>query len=114
MQQWGRTGMLALVFSLLPLGVWAGKPITLTWEYLDNGTEPITGFRIERSTDNQVSWQLRARNQGELTWTDKAVPKIAVCYRVRAYNDTQWSEPSNVVCLTPPTAPTSLQGTQPP
>ena len=107
--------LLLVCLGSVPRLVSAEASITLTWDYEDNQsasayTYPQQGFRIERSTDNQLTWQLRARTQGETVWVDKAVPKIYVCYRVRAYSEIQWSEPSNVVCIQPPSTPTSLQG----
>jgi hypothetical protein len=95
----------------------SGAPrVSLTWR--DNATNE-TGFLVERSTDNGVTFtQIAApparSSTGNVTFVDTAVTLGSTYqYRVAAVNAAGASGPTNVVTTTvaPPTAPANLAGT---
>ena len=67
-------------------------------------------FRIDRSTDGGVAWQVAGTvpsDYGPHTFNDEALASDrTVCYRIVAYTSTGVGEPSNTTCTTPPAAPT--------
>jgi len=72
------------------------------------------GFRVERSTDGQVSWTaVTVTGPGESYVEDtERAPEEEVCYRVVAFNTFGESGPSPIACTAPPLAPTNLVATQ--
>ena len=66
-------------------------------------------FRIDRSTDGGVAWQVAGTVSSAeyFPFKDEPLPsERRVCYRVVAYNATAAAEPSNTTCTIPPAAPT--------
>jgi hypothetical protein len=66
-------------------------------------------FRIDRSTDGGVVWQVAGTvpSVDNFPFKDEPLPsERSVCYRVVAYNSTAAAAPSNTSCTTPPAAPT--------
>ncbi|MGI0088619.1 MAG: fibronectin type III domain-containing protein [Nitrosotalea sp.] len=88
--------------------------INLSWNApSDNGGTPITGYMIERSTDNGNTWSTLVANTGKTgtTYSDTNVlPLTTYTYRVSAINSVGTSEPSNTASATPvgATTPPSL------
>ena len=78
--------------------------VKLTWE--DNSANE-TGFIIERRI--QVGGEMAeiARvGANEITYSDSSVKYgEALCWRVKAFNNAGPSDPSNIVCVTIPVAP---------
>lgn len=106
---WGVCRSVGLVVVLLICRTTAAA-LTLTWDDPNNDPAIIRGYRIQRSTDNQATWQYRATAYAPAhSWVDNAVPTVPVCYRVRAWNGFMAGPPSEAVCLIPPAAPTHLR-----
>jgi len=84
--------------------------ITVTW--INNATNE-DGFRIERSADGQMTWQLAGTASASTTWFADAsrTSDQQMCYRVFAFNGLGASSASNIDCATPPAAPTGLVAT---
>ena len=91
--------------------------INLNWNApSDNGGTPITGYMIERSTDNGSTWSTIVSNTGNVgtTYLDTNVlPLTTYTYRVSAINDIGTGNPSNTASastpsvgpITPPSLP---------
>jgi len=81
--------------------------INLNWNKpSDNGGTPITGYFIERSTDDGNTWSTLVANTGsaDTTYSDTNVfPLTTYTYRVSAINDVGTSDPSNTASATIPT-----------
>lgn len=71
----------------------------------------VTGFRVQRSTDGQVSWVDAGSVVGDQMGFDDAArePEQQVCYRIFAFNSLGESGPSNVDCTAPPLSPINVQ-----
>jgi YVTN family beta-propeller protein len=87
--------------------------INLSWNVpSDNGGTPITGYMIERSTDNGNTWSTLVANTGDTgtTYSDTNVlPLTTYTYRVSAINDVGTSDPSNTASAsTPSVGPVTL------
>ena len=84
--------------------------INLSWTApSDNGGAPITGYMIERSTDNGSTWSTLVTNTGSTgtTYSDTNVqPLTTYTYRVSAINDVGTSDPSNTASASIPSMPT--------
>jgi len=68
-------------------------------------------FRLERSSDGGVAWQVVVTlpSAAWYSFTDGPLPsERPVCYRVVAYNAAASAAPSNTACTTPPAAPTAV------
>ena len=91
----------------------AAAELRLAWQ--DN-SDNETGFKIERApgSSGTLVWAQIAQVAANITtYTDTALPHAATySYRVRAYNSSGDSGPSNIVSATtpapPPAAPTGL------
>ena len=92
--------------------------VTLTWrEPADTGSAPITGYRVENSTDGGSGWTTLVQLSGDVIRTYfHANPPIGqtIHYRVFAINKFGTSPSSNVARLVTarllPTAPRNLTG----
>src|SRR5690606_34036291 len=82
--------------------------INLTWR---DCSPDETSFRVERSTDNGQSWQLRLTVPANTTSASDVglTPATNYCYRVRAHdsNTGSTSEPSNTACAQTHQAPST-------
>ena len=97
-----------------PSGV-AARPegstvVAVSWS--DNSSNE-EGFRVERSTDGEASWQVAGTTGISITWLQDAdrVSERQVCYRVVAFNATGNSPSLNPACTAPPAAPANLVAT---
>jgi len=83
--------------------------VRVTWRDNASGED---GFRVYRSTDSGVSWDLAATTT-DVVFVDSGVrnAELAVCYRVVVFDSTREAAPSNASCTTPPAAPTNLTRT---
>ncbi|HYL65810.1 MAG TPA: fibronectin type III domain-containing protein [Nitrosopumilaceae archaeon] len=91
--------------------------INLRWNApSDNGGTPITGYKIERSTNNGNTWSTIVSNTGSTgtTYSDKNIlPLTTYTYRVSAINDIGTGNSSNTASastlsvgpVTPPSLP---------
>ena len=79
--------------------------IGLSWNApSDNGGTPVTGYMIERSTDNGSTWSTLVADTGntKTTYSDTNVlPLTTYTYRVSAINDIGTGNPSNTASATP-------------
>jgi hypothetical protein len=86
----------------------AGSTVArISWTNL---SPTVTGFRIERSTDNQASWVPAGeadRNASEF-YEGERTTESQVCYRVFAQNSVTESPASTPDCTVPPAAPTNI------
>lgn len=90
-----------------PAGL-AAKPaitqINLSWTApSDNGGTPVTGYKIERSTDSGTTWTVLVANTAGsgTTYSDSNVlPLTTYTYRVSAINSVGTSQPSNTASST--------------
>src|SRR3989442_15455097 len=88
---------------LSPAGLTAAasssSQINLSWTTpSDNGGTPITGYKIERSTDSGSTWTVVVANTGSTTTTysDTGLAHTTTyTYRVSAINSVGTSSPSN-------------------
>ncbi|MDE1811903.1 MAG: fibronectin type III domain-containing protein [Thaumarchaeota archaeon] len=84
--------------------------INLSWTApSDNGGTPITGYMIERSTDNGSTWSTLVENTGSTgtTYSDTNVlPLTIYTYRVSAINDIGTGNPSNTASASIASTPT--------
>lgn len=92
----------ATVFLLVALlvGPWevnAGQ-LTLTW--VDNALDNLLAFSIERSTGTSADFAIVATvGPGVTAYTDFTVADAtAYCYRILAFNETSYSEYSDIAC----------------
>ena len=94
--------------------------VILSWNApSENGGAPITGYRIEVSSNAGTTWADQVRNTGNptTTYTDAGLTPGAVRqYRVSAINSADTGDPSSVVSVTVgvtsvPDAPTGLSAT---
>src|SRR5207253_428606 len=80
----------------------------------DNGGSPITGYKIERSTDGGSTWSVVVANTGGTTTTDAdrgLAHATTYTYRVSAINSAGTGSPSTAVPgTTPAVAPSSPTG----
>jgi len=80
--------------------------VNLSWNVpSDNGGTPITGYMIERSTDNGSTWSTLVANTGSTgtTYSDTNVlPLSTYTYRVSAINDIGTGNPSNTASASTP------------
>jgi len=80
--------------------------INLSWTApSDNGGTPITGYMIEKSTNNGSTWSTLVANTGstETTYSDKNVlPLTTYTYRVSTINDIGTGNPSNTASASTP------------
>ena len=78
--------------------------INLSWNPPSNdGGSPITGYMIEKSTDNGNTWATIVSSTGSTgtTYSDSNVlPLVTYTYRVSAINDVGTSSPSNIASAT--------------
>jgi len=85
--------------------------INLSWNApSDNGGTPITGYMIERSTNNGSTWSTIVSNTGSTgtTYSDKNVlPLTTYTYRVSAINNIGVGNPSNMASASTLSAPVS-------
>ena len=94
----------------------AATTVELSWTAPSAGRASVTGYKIERSTDNGSSWNASgsvadteadtAQNVGTGVQTYYAVTAEAGenLYRVSAINDAGTGDPSTLVSVTPPTS----------
>jgi hypothetical protein len=77
--------------------VHAGQ-LTLTW--VSNAMHELLGFSIERSTGTSAAFAVVATvGAGVTAYTDFTVADAtAYCYRIRAFNETAYSEYSDIAC----------------
>lgn len=65
-------------------------------QWKDNSADEA-GFRVERSSDDGATWKIVATLGSNATgWVDFTEQPARYSYRVRAYNGTVVSEPSNI------------------
>jgi len=80
--------------------------INLSWNAPgDNGGSTITGYVVERSTDNGSTWSTLVASTGNngTTYSDANIsPLKTYTYRVSAINDVGTSDPSNTASATTP------------
>jgi hypothetical protein len=71
------------------------------------------GYRVERSTDNEISWISAGTAGGNFRWFSDSgrIAEERVCYRVVAFNSKGNSAPSNVDCTSTTVGPTNLTAT---
>ena len=76
------------------------------------------GFVVKRSTDGQATWVTaftapagNGSGGRQTSWDGGRESEQPVCYQVFAYNAKGSSDPVDVVCTTPPAAPTNLVAT---
>ena len=78
--------------------------INLAWvPPVNNGGSPIIGHKIERSTDNGMTWMVIVPNTGNTTpaYSDTGLlPNTNYTYRVSAINAVGASTPSNMADAT--------------
>jgi len=86
---------------------------TVVIVYWSDNSSNEEGFGVERSTDGGVTWAFAGTTDvgGWYLYDYALVPEEHVCYRVRAFNETGDSGPSNTACTTPPAGPTELVAT---
>jgi hypothetical protein len=81
----------------------SSSQINLSWTApSDNGGSAITGYQIERSTDNGNTWSTIQSNTGSTTtYSDTGLsPSTSYTYRVSAINSVGTSSPSNTASAT--------------
>jgi len=88
--------MLLLLLVVAPRGVTAGQ-LTLTW--VDDGAT-VLGFSIERSTGTSSQFvEIAIVGRGITSYIDDSVADAtAYCYRVRGFDETSYSDYSDVAC----------------
>jgi hypothetical protein len=109
------------IISQPPTGLVAtaasSSQINLSWTApADNGGSPITGYKIERSTDAGSTWSTSTPNTGNTatTYSDTGlVQGTTYTYRVSAINAIGTSSPSNVSSATTATQSHSVTLAQP-
>lgn len=77
--------------------------ITLNWNESDNLLFPVTGYKIERSTDGGNTWDtiVSNTNSASIQYLDEMLSSgTTYTYRVSAINQNATSEPSNTVSAT--------------
>jgi hypothetical protein len=88
---------LLLAFLLAPTNLKCeviGETHNLTWEY---GGDAVVTFKVETSVDGNYWWPIALTPQKSYT-VSKFFPNARVqLYRVRSFDGTNFSEPSNVV-----------------
>src|SRR5438128_6223397 len=96
----------------------SSSQINLSWAPpADNGGSPITGYKIERSTDGGITWTALVANTGSAmtTYSDTALtPTTTFTYRVSAINAVGTSPPSSTASartLVAPSTPIGLAAT---
>ena len=93
----------------VPGGVRGTDRIVLTWSApADNGGSPITGYRIERSSNRNAGWIIHVASTGSaaITYTDPNLsPATTWFYRVSAINSRGTGRASNVAEGTTNAAP---------
>jgi len=100
---WPSRFVLGFSFLLALLVPWHGvvfaAELTLTW--IHNSTDEL-GFSIERSTDTAGAYtQIGITAAGVASYTDLAVAAgVTYCYRLRAFNASDFSGYSNTACAT--------------
>ena len=79
----------------------SSSQINLSWTApSDNGGSTITGYNLERSTDNGTTWS-SASNATSTSYSDTGlVPSTTYTYRVSAINSVGSSSPSNTASAT--------------
>ena len=79
----------------------SSSQINLSWTApSDNGGSTITGYNVERSTDNGTTWS-SASNATSTSYSDTGlVPSTTYTYRVSAINSVGSSSPSNTASAT--------------
>ena len=94
---------------LLSPAVSEGATAELKWQ--DNSTNE-TGFTIERRPVDQpgVFTPIGTVGPNVVTYSDTVVSGAGACFQVKAFNAAGSSAPSNEVCVTIPTPPTSPSG----
>jgi fibronectin type 3 domain-containing protein len=95
------------VVSSPPTGLTAttisSSQIKLSWTTPSNtGGSPITGYKIERSTDGGLNWGTIKSNTGSvITYSNTGLsPNTSYTYRVSAINSAGTSSPSNTASAT--------------
>jgi YVTN family beta-propeller protein len=82
----------------------SNSQVTLSWAAsASNGGSAITGYEIERSTDNGNTWSVITSNTGSTatTYSDTGLsPSTSYTYRVSAINSVGTSSPSNTASAT--------------
>ena len=93
----------------------SSSQINLSWAVpTDNGGSPITGYKIERSTNSGSTWSVLVSNTGSTatTYSNTGLsPSTTYSYRVSAINSVGTSSPSNTASSTtsqPPITPIKL------
>jgi len=89
----------------------SSSQINLSWSApSNNGGSPITGYKIERSTDSGSTWSTSVSNTGSAStrYNDTGLsPSTTYTYRVSAINSAGTSSPSNVSSATTGTVSSS-------
>ena len=89
------TGLSAVAVSV--------SQINLSWTAAYNGGSAITGYKIERSVDNGITWSTITSSTGSTstTYSDTGLlPSTTYTYRVSAINSVGTSSPSNTASAT--------------
>jgi len=89
----------------------SSSQINLSWTApSNNGNSAITGYKIERSTDNGISWSTVVSNTSSTgtTYSDTGLASSTTyTYRVSAINSVGTSNPSNTASATTNAPPTN-------
>ncbi|TLX81877.1 MAG: hypothetical protein E6L00_05215, partial [Thaumarchaeota archaeon] len=82
----------------------SSSQINLSWiAPANNGGSAITGYKIERSADNSITWSTPVANTASTTYSDAGlVASTAYTYRVSAINLVGTSSPSTTTSATTP------------
>src|SRR5207245_1072636 len=82
----------------------SSSQINLSWiAPANNGGSAITGYKIERSADNGITWSTPVSNTASTTYSDAGlVASTAYTYRVSAINLVGTSSPSTTTSATTP------------
>ena len=89
--------------------VLSAQGMEISWEDL---SDHENGYQVERSYDNQVFEMIYTSGSGETVFTDQDYVEGIAYYRVKAFNDDNESEYSNVVAVETYLMPSDLTATE--